>query len=153
MLVTRKKHPVKSEQSCRTSLTNQPLIASSKGTKGKYVMREANLTPFNPDVPFQFKSRAAQGTGTSGLATANPRDYGESSTQAGQVTVTKGAMVTYHRPFNSELANQSNPTTENKNPMASPSRSSEEKKNPKPKASKSLKRPNPDRTKVAVLSY
>lgn len=116
------------------------------------MMREANLTPFNPDVPFQFKSGTSQGAGTSGLAMANPCVYGESSTQVGQVIVTKGAMVAYHRPLNSDLANQPNPTAGNNNLLASPSRSSKEKKNSKPKASKSLKCPNPETESKLQLS-
>lgn len=137
MLMTRKKHTIKSAQSRGANATNQPLIASSKGTKGRNEVRDGNLTPFNPNVTFQFKS------GAIGLAMANSREYKESSTQARQVTATKGALVACHRPLNSEQANQPNLTVGNKSLMASPSRSSKDKKNPKPKGSKSLKHPNP----------
>ena len=61
-------------------LVNQPLIASSKGTKGRNEVRDRNLTPFNPDVTFQFKS------GAIGLATANSHEYRESSTQASKTS-------------------------------------------------------------------
>ena len=88
-------------------LVNQPLIASSKGTKGRNEVRDRNLTPFNPDVTFQFKS------GAIGLATANSHEYRESSTQARQVIATKGVLVACHRPLNSEQDNQPNLTVGN----------------------------------------
>ena len=153
MLVTRKKHLVKSGRSRGPNAVSQPTSASSKGTKDRNGMWDKGLTPPCPDVTFQFKSGSVQGAGANGLATDTSREVGESSTQTRYVAPSKGTMGIPHNPLNSECVSQTNQMAENKSLKASSSRSSKDKKNPKFKGFKSLKCSNPETDSSLQFSF
>ena len=84
MLVTKRKNPVRTRQNRGTNLPHQQLNPIAKETEGK----EGNLntlTPFNPELTFQFKAgpslRAVEASEAFDVALTSSK-FGDIHTQA-----------------------------------------------------------------------
>ena len=89
MLVTKKKRSVQTRRGHGTKPPNQQLDSNSKVTKGKEGIFNNNLTPFNPELTFQFKAGQASGAIETVNTTSKSCEFVEIYTHEGRVETTK----------------------------------------------------------------
>ena len=144
MLVTKKKRPIQMGRGIGNKSPSQQPDTNSRPTKGKKGFSSSSLTPFSPELTFQFKAGQALGAVEIVGNTSEPRDLVGSYTPNRRVEGAKRSSNVNLSALSCEHDVQLEQRTDQIKRKGKATLSSHDKKSLHAKGIKSLKRPNPE---------